>query len=181
MTAAVALAWCEASTECGGCESDSFFGVRAVAVSLTPKGAPSVTTAGAACNSSGLLDIRFKDGTSRPNGDKSWSHWAKPSSGRIPWQERPQYEAWMALGEALNESGRPIYYSICPHTVSPDKGTAAEFAGLTACKSRCRGVAHAWVASGKLARVDRCAAAGVDRGGAPRACQLDLGRIRQQL
>ena len=121
MTAAAALAWCEASTECGGCESDSFFGVRAVAVSLTPQGGSSVTTAGAVCNSSGVLDIRFKDGTSRANGDRSWSHWVKPSSGRIPWEARPQYEAWMALGKALNESGRPIYYSICPHTVSPEK------------------------------------------------------------
>jgi hypothetical protein len=41
----------------------------------------------------------------------------------------PQYAAWKALGEALNATGRPIYFSICPHTPTPALGTAREFAG----------------------------------------------------
>jgi alpha-galactosidase len=37
------------------------------------------------------------------------------SNGRVSYQQQPQYDAWMALGRALNATGRPIYYSICPH------------------------------------------------------------------
>eukprot|EP00930_Biecheleria_cincta_P039969 TRINITY_DN27423_c0_g2_i1.p1 TRINITY_DN27423_c0_g2~~TRINITY_DN27423_c0_g2_i1.p1 ORF type:complete len:456 (-),score=61.16 TRINITY_DN27423_c0_g2_i1:65-1432(-) len=34
-----------------------------------------------------------------------------------------QYEAWASLRDALNRTGRPIYYSICPHTKSDGVGT----------------------------------------------------------
>jgi len=34
----------------------------------------------------------------------------------------PQYEHWVSLRDALNATGKPIYYSICPHTQSPDVG-----------------------------------------------------------
>ena len=37
------------------------------------------------------------------------------TSDRISYQAGPQYDAWMELGKALNNTGRPIYYSICPH------------------------------------------------------------------
>eukprot|EP00052_Salpingoeca_macrocollata_P011922 m.92005 g.92005 ORF g.92005 m.92005 type:complete len:455 (+) comp18261_c0_seq3:3-1367(+) len=40
-----------------------------------------------------------------------------------------QYQHWQALGEALNRTGRPIYYSICPHTYAPNASTAALYAG----------------------------------------------------
>lgn len=40
-----------------------------------------------------------------------------------------QWAAWMALGNALEEAGRPIYYSICPHTTAPNTGTAAAYKG----------------------------------------------------
>jgi hypothetical protein len=46
----------------------------------------------------------------------------------VSYQPGPQYDAWMTLGKALNATGRPIYYSICPHTlVSLDVST--EWAG----------------------------------------------------
>jgi len=31
--------------------------------------------------------------------------------------------------DALNKTGRPIYYSICPKTVAPATGTAVPYAG----------------------------------------------------
>lgn len=40
-----------------------------------------------------------------------------PAAGRVSVQAGPQYDAWNAFGEALNKTGRPIYYSICPHRV----------------------------------------------------------------
>lgn len=40
-----------------------------------------------------------------------------------------EYEAWAELRDALNKTGRPIYYSICPKTVAPDYGTATPYAG----------------------------------------------------
>jgi alpha-galactosidase len=39
----------------------------------------------------------------------------------------PQYAAWAALRDALNRTGRPIYFSICPHAASDRKGTGAPF------------------------------------------------------
>ena len=81
----------------------------------------------------------------------------------MSWHAKEQYDAWKALGDALNSTGRygaltperpsarspgtelgsqpspaaadprigcarmlrPIYYSICPHALAPDSGTAA--------------------------------------------------------
>jgi hypothetical protein len=40
-----------------------------------------------------------------------------------------EYEHWQQLGAALNATGRPIYYSICPKSVAPDSGTAVPYAG----------------------------------------------------
>lgn len=40
-----------------------------------------------------------------------------------------QWSQWAALRDALNATGRPIYYSICPKTVAPNEGTASPFAG----------------------------------------------------
>lgn len=52
------------------------------------------------------------------------------SSGHVSYQPGPQYDAWMALGKELNATGRPIYYSICPHrAVKPADGLPAEWAG----------------------------------------------------
>ena len=42
---------------------------------------------------------------------------------------QPQLEAWEALRDALNETGRPIYFSICPHAVAPSTGPAKPYNG----------------------------------------------------
>lgn len=42
---------------------------------------------------------------------------------------QPQLEAWEALRGALNETGRPIYFSICPHAVAPSTGPAKPYNG----------------------------------------------------
>jgi hypothetical protein len=39
----------------------------------------------------------------------------------------PQYAAFAALRDALNKTGREIYYSICPHAVCPATGTGAPY------------------------------------------------------
>lgn len=57
-----------------------------------------------------------------------WSSWSKPGAGSVDFTPAPQYAAWKAFGDALNATGRAIYYSICPHTPIPHTGTAAEFA-----------------------------------------------------
>ena len=63
----------------------------------------------------------------RSNGNPSWSMWVKPAIGRVDYHAAPQYAAWSALGEALNKSGRSIYYSICPHTNASSRGTAQNY------------------------------------------------------
>lgn len=40
-----------------------------------------------------------------------------------------EYEAWAQMRDALNSTGRPIYYSICPKTAAPDLGPAVPYAG----------------------------------------------------
>jgi alpha-galactosidase len=47
--------------------------------------------------------------------------------GKVSTQPVPQYAAFKALGDALNATNRSIYYSICPDTVAPALGTAAEW------------------------------------------------------
>lgn len=42
----------------------------------------------------------------------------------------PQYQHWAALRDALNATGVPIYYSICPHTKAKDEGPGAEYQGI---------------------------------------------------
>ena len=52
------------------------------------------------------------------------------SSGRVSYQPQPQYDAWMELGNELNATGRPIYYSICPHhPIKPTDGLPSEWVG----------------------------------------------------
>eukprot|EP01043_Picozoa_sp_COSAG02_P002482 COSAG02_NODE_57_length_43668_cov_118.217196_19_plen_612_part_00 len=52
------------------------------------------------------------------------------STGHVSYQPQPQYDAWMALGKELNATGRPIYYSICPHRpVLATDGLPAEWVG----------------------------------------------------
>jgi hypothetical protein len=36
----------------------------------------------------------------------------------------PQLAAWQSLRDALNATGRPVYFSICPHAVAPAIGPA---------------------------------------------------------
>ena len=55
--------------------------------------------------------------------------WSKPGTSWVSYQPQPQYRAWKALGDALNRTGRPIYYSICPHTPMPTHGAGKEFSG----------------------------------------------------
>ena len=43
----------------------------------------------------------------------------------------PQYTSWSALRDALNATGRPIYYSICPHTPAPANGPAKLYHGAS--------------------------------------------------
>jgi hypothetical protein len=40
-----------------------------------------------------------------------------------------QWEHWAQLRDALNSTGRPIYFSICPKMIAPNNGTAAPYAG----------------------------------------------------
>ena len=47
--------------------------------------------------------------------------------GKVSIAPGPQYAAFKALGDALNATNRSIYYSICPDTVAPALGTAAEW------------------------------------------------------
>ena len=42
---------------------------------------------------------------------------------------QPQWAHWAALRDALNATGRSIYYSICPKTDAPDSGTALPYLG----------------------------------------------------
>eukprot|EP00039_Didymoeca_costata_P024125 m.9349 g.9349 ORF g.9349 m.9349 type:complete len:450 (+) comp4053_c0_seq1:62-1411(+) len=49
------------------------------------------------------------------------------STGRVNVDPTIQYAHWGELRDALNKTGRPIYYSICPHTVSDGVGTATPF------------------------------------------------------
>ena len=39
----------------------------------------------------------------------------------------PRFAAFAAFRDALNRTGRAIYYSICPHTASDHRGTQAPF------------------------------------------------------
>eukprot|EP01043_Picozoa_sp_COSAG02_P005629 COSAG02_NODE_153_length_33128_cov_10.471253_24_plen_530_part_00 len=49
------------------------------------------------------------------------------AGGKVSIQPGAQYAAFKALGDALNATNRSIYYSICPDTVAPALGTAAEW------------------------------------------------------
>ena len=80
-------------------------------------------------SNSDFRKIYFKDLTARSNGNPSWSQWQKPGIGRVDYHAAPQYAAWKALGDELNKTGRPIYYSICPHTMASQRGTAKNYSG----------------------------------------------------
>ena len=43
----------------------------------------------------------------------------------------PQHAAFAALRDALNNTGRAIYYSICPHAVAPRTGPGAPYDGAS--------------------------------------------------
>jgi len=43
----------------------------------------------------------------------------------------PQYAGFSALRDALNATGKPIYYSICPHTPAPKVGTGLPYHGAS--------------------------------------------------
>eukprot|EP00054_Salpingoeca_dolichothecata_P019291 m.119815 g.119815 ORF g.119815 m.119815 type:complete len:432 (+) comp23198_c0_seq1:161-1456(+) len=49
--------------------------------------------------------------------------------GNIFGYGQEEYNAFAQLRDALNKTGRPIYYSICPQTIAPDVGTAKPYAG----------------------------------------------------
>lgn len=42
-----------------------------------------------------------------------------------------QYAGFSALRDALNQSGKAIYYSICPHTIAPKVGTGLPYNGAS--------------------------------------------------
>lgn len=110
-TVANATAWCLANEECGGFTTE---GAHAVACDATN------TT---------IRKVYFKDQTTRSNGNPAWAQWQKPGIGRVDFHATPQYAAWKAFGDALNKTGRPIYYSICPHTMASHRGTARNYSG----------------------------------------------------
>ena len=99
MTVDEATAWCFANVSCAGFTTEA-----------------SSSEACSAAHRTAMRDIRFKTAESRPQGDPSWSHWMKPGAGRVSYEPAEQYTHWLALGDALNRTGRPIWYSICPHT-----------------------------------------------------------------
>ena len=43
----------------------------------------------------------------------------------------PQYAGFAALRDALNQTGKPVYYSICPHTKAPPVGPGAPYHGAS--------------------------------------------------
>ena len=43
----------------------------------------------------------------------------------------PQYAGFSALRDALNATGKAIYYSICPHTPAPKVGTGLPYHGAS--------------------------------------------------
>ena len=47
----------------------------------------------------------------------------KPDPLCVPVEAKAQLAAWSALRDALNATGRPIYYSICPHALASGVGT----------------------------------------------------------
>ena len=93
-----AVAWCTANSSCAGF--------------TTENAQPEACNA---ANRTAVRDMRFKTQEARPQGDAGWSHWIKPGAGRVSYEPAEQYAHWLALGEALNRTGRPVWYSICPH------------------------------------------------------------------
>jgi len=49
--------------------------------------------------------------------------------GTIDLNKQSQRAYWEEFRDALNATGRPIYYSICPKTIAPKNGTAIPYAG----------------------------------------------------
>lgn len=43
----------------------------------------------------------------------------------------PQYAGFAALRDALNRTGKAIYYSICPHAVCPGRGPGRPYHGAS--------------------------------------------------
>ena len=113
MTVGEATAWCADRTLCEGFTTHS-----------------SANQTCGAVGASTVFEVYFKDSDARPNGDPVWTHYIKPGAGRVSYQPAAQYDAWNALGRALNATGRPIYYSICPHSnLTHGEGTSVEWLG----------------------------------------------------
>ena len=113
-----AITWCDGNPVCAG-----FTINRPAGVACTAPG-----------NSSQAHDVHFQRvGCSRGHPYDppvaGWSTWSKPGTSWVSYQPQPQYEAWKALGDALNRTGRPIYYAICPHVPTPGSGAGKEFSG----------------------------------------------------
>ena len=49
----------------------------------------------------------------------------------VPRDPVSQYAGFAALRDALNQTGKPMYYSICPHTHAVDSGPSAAYHGST--------------------------------------------------
>jgi hypothetical protein len=115
-----ATAWCQASPLCGGFTTEG---------NICGIDGSNIRTNSTSAAGGQVRQIWFKDATSRSNGNSAWSMWQKPGAGRVDYAPKPQYAAWKALGDALNKTGRPIYYSICPHTLGSSRGTASNYTG----------------------------------------------------
>jgi hypothetical protein len=118
LTVSGAVAWCAGEPGCAG------FTVEA----------PASTACAANASATVARDVRFQAvGCSRGHPydppAAGWATWSKPGTSWVSYEPRPQYAAWKVLGEALNATGRPIYYSICPRVLTPATGAAKEFAG----------------------------------------------------
>ena len=66
----------------------------------------------------------------------------RTGEGRVSWRALEQYAAWKELGDALNATDRPIYYSICPHTLAPNKDTSVEWHNQSFAPCSDRGVVY---------------------------------------
>jgi hypothetical protein len=64
------------------------------------------------------LKVDFCGTHNGPSGPQNFSDWMDPTQ---------QLELWQQLAQSLNKTGRPIYYSICPHGKPPSMGTAADW------------------------------------------------------
>ena len=114
MTVAAAIAWCEKSDVCEG------FTANAPASKVCPQ-QPPMSTSRSGTNfstnfsSTAIFDFYFKDGSTKQNGNPTWSYFSVPGMAKVDYHPEVQYDAWKALGDALNATGRSV--AQCAHTV----------------------------------------------------------------